>query len=125
MKLDQDCVRDLLLKMEEHLTMNEQEHLSDFHQQYLSDTYTFEQVLYTAARLYEARFIKGHPIEFDAGLYDIVLETITYEGHQMLDNIRDPEVWQDTKNVTAKVAGASLSVLTEVAKTMVLKKLGF
>ena len=125
MKLDQDCVRDLLLKMEEQLGMNESEYLSNFHQRYFNDAYSFDQMLYTASKLHEAQLIEGHLFKVDSGLVDIVIESITYDGHQLLDNIRDPEVWKDTKNITAKVAGASLSVLTEVAKTMVLKKLGF
>lgn len=124
MKLDQECVRDLLLYMENELPMNAQVRLSSVYEEHFKSKYSNEQVLYTASKLHEAKLIEGVPFTFDIGIVDFVMQSISYDGHQLLDNIRDPKVWEETKNATKKLTSVSLPILIEVAKTIAIKKLG-
>ena len=43
---------------------------------------------------------------------------LTWKGHEFLDTIRDPEVWRLTKEGTAKVGGASVEFMWEIAKAL-------
>lgn len=124
MKLDQECVRDILLYMENELPMNAQVKISSVYDEHFKNDYSLDQVLYTASKLHEANLIQGVPFKFDIGLVDFVMQSISYEGHQLLDTIRDPKVWEETKNVTKKLSSVSLPVLMDVAKTIVMGKMG-
>lgn len=124
MKLDQECVRDILLYMENELPMNAQVKISSVYDEHFKNGYSLDQVLYTASKLHEANLIQGVPFQFDIGLVDFVMQSISYEGHQLLDTIRDPKVWEETKNVTKKLSSVSLPVLMDVAKTIVMGKMG-
>lgn len=122
MKLDQDCVRQLLLAMEEHLGVKDEVFLPRFHESYLSE-YSFDEVLYTSIRLHEANLIEAKPIKFEGFIQDFALKGITYEGHEFLQNIRDPKIWKKTKKSVSKLSSVSLKVLLSVAEKLVLKDL--
>jgi hypothetical protein len=49
---------------------------------------------------------------------------LKWEGHDFLDSIRDPDVWQKTKTRVAATAGVAFSVIVEIAKGELKKKLG-
>jgi len=89
--------------------------------------------------LIEAGFLRGGLVEgepeFDQHRDGIVAQcflfndlTITWNGYEFLDSIRDPEVWKRTEAAAAKVGGVGLSVLLElakaVAKQLVKERLG-
>lgn len=41
---------------------------------------------------------------------------MTWNGHEFLDAVRDPEIWQKTKDGASKVGSASIEFLWEMAK---------
>lgn len=45
-----------------------------------------------------------------------LVDRITWNGHEFLDTIRDPEVWKRTKAGMAKAGNASVSFVWELAK---------
>ncbi len=49
---------------------------------------------------------------------------LTWEGHDFLDSVRDPDVWQKTKARVAATAGVAFSVIVEIAKGELKNKLG-
>lgn len=53
---------------------------------------------------------------------------MTWHGHEFLETIRDPEIWQSTKAGAAKVGSWSIGIIAELAKAAVVAKaqsLGF
>lgn len=48
---------------------------------------------------------------------------LTWRGHEFLDNIRDPEIWQKTKLGAEKFGGFSIDVVAAIAKGLVKKKI--
>lgn len=122
MKLNQECVRDLLLSIEEVSIVNKTYSLAHYVQNSAlkEKSYTEDELMYVSDRLVEAGFIKGQP-NFDFEYYYI--STLTYEGHTFLDTIRDSNVWTLTKNVTSKVSSVPLSVLSEIANSTLRKLL--
>lgn len=125
MKLNQECVRDLLLAIEEQLRLDsiDIENLMDQSDNYLrvNDQYKYEldELIYTAQKLKEAGFINGSSsIDYDQ-FTDFIVESITWDGHKFLDTVRDNKVWSDTKKITSKFSSVSLSLVETVASTVI------
>ena len=89
MKLNQDCIRDLLLYLEENLKLNDYLSISNISLK----NYSSEELLYTADKLYEAGYLKCSRKVYDNTDLMIFVSSITYTGHQFLDNIRDDKVF--------------------------------
>ncbi|QHZ45880.1 DUF2513 domain-containing protein [Bacillus sp. NSP9.1] len=120
MELKHDCIRDLLLALEKNLGLYRALKKSEILEMESLKKYSLEDIVYTISKLKEAGYIKA---KFYLGGEFLVSE-ITYDGHQFLDNVRDPEVWAMTKTSASKVGGASLNILKEIALTYVKQKLG-
>jgi len=44
---------------------------------------------------------------------------LTWEGHEFLDTVRDPEIWRKTKEGASKAGGFTVGLLAELAKGFV------
>ena len=89
MKLNHDCVRDLLLYIEENSSYNERLHLNTI----TIKDYSTENIIYTADKLIEAGYLDCiRSVLMNSRMPDIKVKSITYEGHKFLDNIRDNKV---------------------------------
>lgn len=96
MKLNHDCVRDLLILIEENLSYG---YYMDMSSVELKE-YSREIIIYTADKLLEAEYLIGNKQDYiNATFPDIRITSISWTGHQFLDNIRDDGVWKDTKKV--------------------------
>ena len=49
----------------------------------------------------------------------ILISSITYEGHQFLDNIRDDKVFAKTKAILSKFKSVSIEVISETASKVI------
>lgn len=116
MKLNQDCVRDLLLYLEENLTLVD--HLSV--ENISLKNYSRDELLYTADKLYEAGYINCIRKIYDTTDLIILVSSITYEGHQFLDNIRDDKVFAKTKSILSKFKSVSIEIISETASKVIM-----
>lgn len=107
MKLNHDCVRNLLLDLEENLNLTNSAELN----QNNSD----EDTLYAAMKLIEADYLNGEVIHFIGGQFIISISSITWTGHQFLDNIRPKTSWDKTKEISSKIGGVSIKILSDIA----------
>ena len=125
MKLNQDCVRDLLLFLEENLGLGSFINISsDFHEDALSN-YSANDLIYTAQKLLEADYIDAKIMHFmGTNIPSVRISSITYQGHQFLDNIRDNSIWKSTKDKASKVASVSLPIIQQIASSLVKSALG-
>ena len=57
-------------------------------------------IAYASTKLLEAEYIEANSIESDSKIIKIVYSSITYEGHQYLDSIRDSKLWKNAKALT-------------------------
>ncbi|GAC42774.1 DUF2513 domain-containing protein [Paenibacillus popilliae] len=121
MKLQHDCVRDLLLTIEEELPLGKYFSTGSIHEK--MQQYSKEDIFYTALKLLEAGYIDATEIK-SIGLNDLKIKSLTYFGHLFLDNIRDDRIWVETKSAASKLSGVSLTVLAELASSYVKRKLG-
>lgn len=120
MKLNHDNVRELLLNLEENLPLNDSLQLDPSN--------TDPETLYSALKLIEAGFIEGNQIKFIDGDFMILIHSITWNGHEFLDNIRPKTTWEKTKSLAKTIGGSSLPMLGKIASKvsadMINKQLG-
>lgn len=114
MKLNKDCVREVLIYLEEHLGYDDRLDASSIK----IEPYTYEEILYTISLLSEAGYIKTIPIRNLSAATSYFVVSILMPGHDLLDNIRDDNVWRKTKKIASKFASASLNVLSSVATSV-------
>jgi len=126
MKLDKDCIRAVLLYIENHCIYevnkfgDKRMHIVNLHELTGSkelSVFPENDIRYTIAKLFEGYYIEGDLIPKNSGVnFDIVrISQLTLRGHDLLDNIRPEPVWNKTKDVLHKVGDFSLDIMSQVA----------
>ncbi|MFT8610545.1 MAG: DUF2513 domain-containing protein [Liquorilactobacillus nagelii] len=113
MKLDPDCVRDILLSVEKHSTMTTRTSTKDFDDDGLFGKYDSQKVDYHVRYADEAGLLN---VDWSFDGYDI--RDLSPEGHDFLSNIRKDENWLKTKNIAEKAGSSSLNVLKNIASSV-------
>lgn len=124
MKLNIDCIRDIMLVIED----------LDFKQSINIDglceclpEYSEDELHYTSLKLYEAGLIDALTVSLMPVMGEQIkcINELTYDGHVLLDNIRSDNIFKETKSKIAKAVGsASIDVIAQVALSVVRSKLG-
>ena len=123
MKLDYECVRDILLTVES-LGLNQVLCLDNYKTFPMISNYSAEQIQYTVSRLNEAGFFpKDSVIEVIGGII-LRIDALTWEGHQYLDCIRDENIWSQVQKKLVGSGGAPLKVIGEIAMTIIRSHAG-
>lgn len=124
MKLNIDCVRDIMLAIEENLGIEEIWYPSDL--QEALPSYSMDDLQYSCQKLYEGGFINAIPHFLDKGHYIFEIGTIhslTYKGHEFLETIRPESVYTKLKNGGKSACTKSLELLYELGKSILLTTL--
>ena len=122
MKLNYDCLRQLLLALEETSFIDDdlKYECSSFHEiNELIPDFQQNEIAYTTILAEEAGLIIASVIDADDGFVDCTYYRLTFEGHQFLDTIRDNSVWSKVKRSISKVSSVSLDILISVAKDVI------
>ncbi|MGY0700865.1 DUF2513 domain-containing protein [Bacillus subtilis] len=119
MKLDRDCMRDVLLTIEEKVGFKESTSIQTLHTYPRLKDYRLVDVYYCVDKLTEAKFIKGFTYKGGPDYSEL-----TFEGHEFLETIRDDEVWDKTTDALKKVGGATIPIIYELATSFIKTKLG-
>lgn len=111
MRLNPDCIRDILLFVEEN---------TDF-----ENTDVDASVLVESLIEYDENTLFYHIIKMNsAKLFDNVeycenellyISSLSWTGHAYLDNIRDNNIWAKTKSAVGKLPSISLPILIQKA----------
>lgn len=116
MKRDMDLVRAILL----HFEAAEKPRLSS--KSLVLDGWNAEQITFHVELMKEAELLDHQIVrpEFGDGTrmhaaFDMGLRP-TMRGYELLDSIRDPDVWRKTKEAGTKIGGAGVELLWEIAK---------
>lgn len=123
MKLDTNCVRDVLLAIEElqRVFVNDD---GDVEKEalWINDLYAAlpgygrEVVFYTLYNLEQAGYI-DLTVQWISGCVNMcAINHMTYEGHEFLESIRDSRQWTSVKKGLVAVRNYSLSAISSVAE---------
>lgn len=117
MKLNPDCMRDILLIIE---NCAYQEMPSFSYIVKALPQYTSDDISYSCEKLYEANFIDAIVKNYIRGQCPIVkIRNITYSGHQFLEDVRDDHNWSKIKEIALSVGSVSISTLSQIASTVI------
>ena len=114
MVLKHDCVRKVLLYLEKTLTLDSFISTQDIQ---IND-YSKEDIIYTIKMLKDAGYVNAQFCGYDDQQIYYV-SSLTWSGHQFLDNIRDNVVWRKTKSILSKFASVSLEITSQVASQVI------
>lgn len=126
MKLDKDCIRLILMYVEEHCVYKTNKfgdktmYNVNLHELINANEFSGiheDDIRYTIVKLLEGGYIKGSLIPKNSGVnFDIVnISQLTLRGHNLIENIRPEPVWNKTKNILQKVGDFSLGIMSQVA----------
>ncbi|MCT2015199.1 DUF2513 domain-containing protein [Staphylococcus capitis] len=118
MELKNDCIRDVLLTVERQEFETQ---LSSFEIQNKIPEYELNDIIYTIKKLKEAGFLDVMTV-MDSAQYIVI--DITYNGHLLLNDIRDDKVWKKTKEHASKLSSVSISILQQLATATAKQMLG-
>jgi hypothetical protein len=117
MRLDPDCIRDILLYIEEHTTD--------------ANPFVSTDELKSNLNKYNSDKINYHIRQIDqAGLVDSVdyaegvpqdISSLSWEGNAYIANIRDDNIWAKVKGRIKGLPSVAFSILIECAKEEVKK----
>jgi len=127
MKLDYNCVRNVMLSIE---SLEQGQFLNDANGSAfpLLKDYTADKIAYTVERLIEAGYIPNRRITtLPYGRIHYEIDSLTWEGHQYLDCIRNDDIWDKTRKKVSPFGGLPFTLMAEIAKGLIrfkLKELG-
>lgn len=83
--------------------------------------YTKAQVAYHCNILHDAGLISDYDAHFVGDrLFDFAVGSLTWEGHELLDKIRQDTVWNKTKDaITQKGLPMALDVVKEISQAVI------
>lgn len=116
MKLNPDCMRNILLQMED---ASYGENISSEQLYTTLPDYSHDEINYAILKLREADFVRATIDEYIDGSVYIVLHDITYNGHQFLANIRSNNIWNNVKEVSKKIGSNSVSAISQIATSVI------
>ncbi len=134
MKYNLDCIRDVLLMLEVclNITVKESGKTWVFEHNELSiqdvcqaingyeQKYRPEEIAYSIEKLKEAGFISVIDDE-DFPLTLLRIVSITYKGHEFLENIKAPKAWDIMRERAARAGSCALSFIGALANTVCLE----
>lgn len=119
MKRDMDLARALLLEIEARPEYNGQGLYQLDPDDIVIEGHPYEEVAYTMRLLIEAGFVLGDISSFNAPTFI----RLTWNGHEFLERVRDPEVWRKAKEEAKHVGSFGFDVLGALARGFIKTKI--
>lgn len=113
MRLNPDCIRDILLSVEDNTGYYDSlEYPQEINKCPLLKKYTDEEIRYHIIQCKKSYLLEVEKVDFDD---NIDISDLTPSGHEFLANIRADNVWSKTKTIAEKVGSHSLDTLTKIS----------
>ena len=123
MKIDNDCVRDIMFTIEEKSSFEHPCRMTSIDRYPLLVKYEIDMLNY------HLRYLTMKGLLFNPNEYDNLGYDLTPSGHEFLSNIRDDSNWNKIKGISASIGFASLKVISAIAEGVataaINKQLGF
>lgn len=118
MKLNPDCIRDILLSVEEVTEFNRGfEYVLDDQDHERLVGYSGKEVMYHIRQCDMAGLLVD--VEFTFGGEMVMVDDLSPAGHEFLANTRKSAIWEGVKGVAGEIGANSLTSLAEIAKQAV------
>ncbi len=117
MKLNPDCIRDILLDIESVTTVNIGWHYNSHQPSPRMSKYGKFEIAYHARYCAEANLITGFDIGGNSD--SVFANDLTPSGHHFLENIRENKIWNGVKSIAGKVGSTSLDALIQISSNVI------
>lgn len=114
MKLNFDCIRDILLLVEMNSTFDD-EILINYEDSFIFSNYSNAETCYHIRQCEMSGLIVGVNYFDDS----IAIADLSPKGHEFLSNIRENTFWNKTKNIASKLGTSSLNALVQISSNIV------
>lgn len=120
MKLNPECIRDIMFYLEENLTMNSNLEINEISVFDLPEklNYSIEEIANTLLVLDDANFIVCYRNNGDDAIVALDIYRITYTGYQFLESIRPDSVWKKVQTISGNIGSFSLNVISQIATSV-------
>jgi len=116
-------VRNILLTVES-LEFGEILTVENFSGFPLLQGYSEEEICYVILRLDEAEYFPENSVIKLLNGTRFTITSLTWDGHQFLDCIRDEEVWEKTRRKSSKFGSTPVKILAEIAMSIIRSGVG-
>ncbi|OHY31284.1 hypothetical protein BI362_02925 [Streptococcus parauberis] len=125
MKLNYDCIRDILLTVESLDRIDSSVYLDDYKKYKLLEKYSNDEIQYHSIKLIQEEYVQGLKVSGSDITNAIFMEDLTWKGHELLNDIRSESVFKETKTkVINSIGTVSLSIFQQLAVDIAMKTLG-
>lgn len=125
MKRDLDLIREIMLTLEDQMEYGENFTSDKLFAIMANETLSIEKLSYHIGLLVEANHIKAKENKYFGDVSDYVINTITNEGQDFIDTVRQDNTWNIVKAKAVEIGGFSLSLLIEIGKDYLKKQFQF
>ena len=123
MKLNYDCVRDVMLYLEENLIFG-----NPIRDTNINLNYDIKEIRYSLLKLHEINYLDGSVSKYMDGDYSVITTDITFYGHKFIGEIQSDTIWNKTKSVSKDLGIQTINGITQIAgsviSSLILSKLG-
>lgn len=116
MKLNPDCIRDILICVETNTDLSHTLSISKFEIPIELEAYSIDEIMYHIKQAELSGLLLVPSWYLDGGC---MIRYLLPEGHQFLANIREDDNWNKTKEIAKSVGSNSLDVLKDIASGVI------
>ena len=121
MRLNYDCIRDILLYIEKHTTykcstVDTNSLIKHFKNKYDTDT-----IYYHIRMISQADLVDDVEWADDAPIF---VSGLSWNGHQYIDSIRDDGIWKSVKEDIKPLKSVPLNIIIQIGTLLIKRKLG-
>lgn len=114
LRLNPDCIRDILLSVEEKCD-TENDLTLPYEKNDVLNEYSNNELMYHVKQCDLSGFFYGASEDLSG---DYCITDLSPIGHEFLSNIRKDTVWNDVKGVANKVGSSSLKALMQISTSV-------
>lgn len=113
-KLNPECIRDILLEVEDTVSPNNFFEFPPYEK--LQEKYSDEEIAYHLQQCEYHDFFVGFKRYSSNGF---MVRDLSPAGHKFIANIRENTVWNGVKKISSKVGSTSLEALVTIASNVI------
>ncbi|MGI1827812.1 DUF2513 domain-containing protein [Ligilactobacillus salivarius] len=116
MKLNPDCIRDILLAVEDTSSYGKIISSFELYKSTSLSNYSENEILYHVRQLAWSKMLEQTDFYLDNSFSILDLSP---QGHEFLNNIRSDDNWNKTKEFSTKIGSLAVSTLQSVASSII------
>lgn len=127
MKLNYDCIRDVMLYIEENQAIDTNGRIKWVGLQQIingmTEKYDSGDIVYSVKQLGDSQLLKLKDIS-DSGGANYIIGDITPQGHEFINNTRSPKIWKLILEKIKPVESVGLPLIVQLGGAFIQRQLG-